>query len=64
MNLQNDSVVADIGSGTGISSRIFLENGNAVVGVEPNRAMREAATGFLKDYTNFRIVAGSYRFVS
>lgn len=59
MNLQNDSVVADIGAGTGISSVIFLENGNPVVGIEPNRAMREAATEFLKDYPNFRIIDGT-----
>jgi ubiquinone/menaquinone biosynthesis C-methylase UbiE len=30
-----------------------------VFGVEPNRAMRAAATEFLKDYTNFRIVDGT-----
>jgi SAM-dependent methyltransferase len=38
-----ESVVADVGSGTGISSRLFLRRGNRVYGVEPNRAMREAA---------------------
>jgi SAM-dependent methyltransferase len=37
------SIVADIGSGTGISSELFLENGNEVFAVEPNAAMREAA---------------------
>lgn len=59
MNLQKDSIVADIGSGTGISSKIFLENGNTVFGVEPNRAMRDAATDFLMNYPNFRIIAGT-----
>ncbi len=40
LNLQTDSVVADIGAGTGISSKMFLENGNRVFGIEPNAAMR------------------------
>ena len=59
MNLQNDSVVADIGAGTGISARIFLENGNQVFGVEPNAAMREAAEKFLKEFPNFTSVDGT-----
>ncbi len=59
MNLQTDSTVADIGAGTGISSKIFLENGNRVFAVEPNAAMREAAKVFLKDYPNFKIVSGT-----
>ena len=59
MNLQDDSVVADIGAGTGISARLFLENGNPVVGVEPNRAMREAAENFLKDFPKFTSVDGT-----
>lgn len=43
IGLTTHSVVADIGSGTGISSEIFLKNGNTVYAVEPNREMREAA---------------------
>ena len=35
--------VADVGSGTGILSELFLANGNRVLGVEPNREMRGAA---------------------
>lgn len=53
MNLQKSSALADVGSGTGISSKIFLENGNTVFGVEPNAAMRAAAEDFLKDFPNF-----------
>ena len=30
--LMDDDIVADIGSGTGISSKLFLENGNTVYG--------------------------------
>lgn len=59
MNLQIDSVVADIGSGTGISAQLFLENGNRVFGVEPNTLMREAAENFLRDFPNFRSVNGT-----
>ena len=45
--LMDDDIVADIGSGTGISSKLFLENGNTVYGVEPNEPMRKAAEGLL-----------------
>jgi SAM-dependent methyltransferase len=59
MNLREDSIVADIGAGTGISSKMFLENGNTVFGVEPNAAMREAAKEFLKDFPNFKAIEGT-----
>jgi SAM-dependent methyltransferase len=47
------SVVADVGSGTGILSELFLRNGNRVYGVEPNREMREAGERQLSAYPNF-----------
>ena len=53
MGLNEDSILADIGSGTGLLTRVFLENGNTVYGVEPNRPMREAAAEFLRDFSNF-----------
>ncbi len=59
MNLQNDSVVSDIGSGTGISAKMFLENGNPVFGIEPNAAMRDAAEEFLKEFPHFKSVNGT-----
>jgi len=40
--LTPQSVVADIGCGPGNLARLFLENGNTVIGVEPNGPMREA----------------------
>jgi ubiquinone/menaquinone biosynthesis C-methylase UbiE len=55
--LTADSIVADVGSGTGILSEMFLRNGDAVYGIEPNREMREAAERLLKDYPRFRSVA-------
>lgn len=59
MDLQENSVVADIGAGTGISTRLFLANGNRVFGVEPNAKMREAATEFLRDFPKFESVDGT-----
>jgi SAM-dependent methyltransferase len=54
-----ESVVADIGSGTGLLAELFLENGNLVFGVEPNAAMREAGEQHLEKYRHFCSVAGS-----
>lgn len=53
------SVVADVGCGTGISSKIFLENGNRVFGVEPNDAMRAAAVEYLREFEKFAPVKGT-----
>lgn len=53
------SVIADAGSGTGILTRLFLDNGNFVYGVEPNEAMREAGEEFLAGYPTFRSVAAA-----
>ncbi|MDQ3707526.1 MAG: class I SAM-dependent methyltransferase [Chloroflexota bacterium] len=51
--LTQASVVADVGSGTGILSEVFLRNGNLVYGIEPNQEMREAAERLLSEYPNF-----------
>lgn len=48
--------VADLGSGTGIFARVLLENGNAVVGVEPNGPMRQAAESLLAGFPGFTSV--------
>src|ERR1035441_5739291 len=39
--LQPSHIVADIASGTGMFTRLLLENGNSVFAVEPNTEMRE-----------------------
>ncbi len=59
MSLNEASIIADIGSGTGISAKIFLENGNEVYGIEPNAAMREASKAYLKDYPKFYAIDGT-----
>jgi SAM-dependent methyltransferase len=48
------SKIADFGSGTGLLSAAFLERGYSVIGVEPNRAMREAGDALLAGYPEFR----------
>lgn len=57
--LNPSSVVADIGSGTGILARMLCEHAQTVYGVEPNEAMRQAGESFLKDRKNFVSVNGS-----
>jgi SAM-dependent methyltransferase len=57
--LKPDSIIADIGSGTGISTEMFLKNGNTVYAVEPNAAMREAAEKLLSGYESFRSINAS-----
>lgn len=56
--LVSGSVVADIGSGTGILTRLFLDNGNEVFAVEPNREMRMAAEEDLAGRSGFHSVDG------
>lgn len=57
--LCRDHVVADIGSGTGLLSKLFLAHGNPVYGVEPNAEMRAGGEEFLREYPNFKSVNGS-----
>jgi SAM-dependent methyltransferase len=57
--LAESSVIADVGSGTGILSELFLKNGNKVYGVEPNREMRAAGESLLQRYPNFKSVEGT-----
>jgi SAM-dependent methyltransferase len=56
--LTPDSVIADVGSGTGLLSELFLTGGNRVYGVEPNREMREAGERLLASYPNYASVEG------
>ena len=57
--LRSGSTIADVGSGTGALSALFVEGGHRVFGVEPNREMREAAEGFLGDHPLFESVDGA-----
>jgi SAM-dependent methyltransferase len=59
LGLTAGSVLADVGSGTGISAEPFLRAGNVVYCVEPNAEMRAAAERSLGHYPGFRSVNGS-----
>ena len=59
ISMSDGSVVADIGSGTGLSSELFLRHGMTVYGVEPNEAMRRAGEEYLKKYDRFHSVDGT-----
>ena len=52
------STVADIGSGSGLLTELFLKNGSRVYGVEPNPEMRAAAENTLKVYPKFTSIDG------
>jgi ubiquinone/menaquinone biosynthesis C-methylase UbiE len=56
--LSSAAEIADIGSGTGVLAELFLQNGNAVFAVEPNKEMREGAERLLGKYPGFRSIAG------
>jgi len=58
-HLSDTHVIADVGSGTGILTELFLKNGNTVIGVEPDPTMRAGAKEYLKDFPNFVSLAGS-----
>jgi SAM-dependent methyltransferase len=51
--LTEASVIADVGSGTGKLTELFLKNGNSVFAIEPNVAMRLAAERFLTKSAKF-----------
>lgn len=51
--------IADVGSGTGLLTRVFLEAGHEVIGVEPNDEMRAAGDEQLKGFSRFHSVEGT-----
>lgn len=53
-----DSVIAEIGSGTGKFAQLLLERGNEVYCVEPNDDMRAAAEDELRVYAGYHSVKG------
>lgn len=53
------SIVADIGSGPGISCENFIDNGNIVYAVEPNEEMRKAAENIFSGSKNFISIGGT-----
>jgi len=57
--LQSKSIIADVGSGTGILTEMFLKSGNPVFAIEPNREMRHAAERLLQSFPAFTSIAGT-----
>jgi len=57
--LRPSHIVADIASGTGVFTRLLLENGNSVFAVEPNTEMREMGIHQLESYDRLVFVAGT-----
>jgi ubiquinone/menaquinone biosynthesis C-methylase UbiE len=51
--------IADIGSGTGLLSELFLKNRNTIYGVEPNKEMRKVAEQVSRKYQNFISINGT-----
>ena len=57
--ITNGQNIADIGSGTGIFSKLLINTDNNVYAVEPNKEMRTAAEKSLKNNPNFISVDGT-----
>ncbi|HZZ44600.1 MAG TPA: class I SAM-dependent methyltransferase [Tepidisphaeraceae bacterium] len=59
IGLNAEWTIADVGAGTGISSKLFLDAGCEVIAVEPNAEMRAAATEWLQNSPRFHPIDGS-----
>ncbi len=57
--LRQEALLADIGSGTGKLSEVFLARGYGVYGVEPNAEMRALAERAFQGQPLFRSIAGT-----
>jgi len=57
--LNHKTTVADVGSGTGIFTKLLLPHAKMVYAVEPNDAMRKTAEQLLPDETHFKSVNGT-----
>ena len=51
--------IADVGAGTGILTKLFLDAGYTVYAVEPNAPMLAKATALLNNYPGFTAVPGT-----
>src|SRR3569832_1328731 len=56
-HLTSESVIADVGSGTGIFTKLLLDKGYSVYAVEPNESMRHEAEKQLKLLHGFHSVS-------
>lgn len=54
--LMPEHTIVDLGAGTGLFARLFLERGHAVIGVEPNEAMLRAGELELANFPKYSCV--------
>lgn len=59
VGINEESIVADLGAGTGIFTELLIPKAKKVLAVEPNDAMRFAAEALLNQYDNFYSINGS-----
>lgn len=57
--LYQGNIIADLGSGTGLSAEPFLAASYEVIGIEPNDAMRSEGDTYLAKFHRFRSVKGT-----
>jgi SAM-dependent methyltransferase len=58
-DLQSNSLIADIGAGTGMLSEVFLAHGNPVIAIEPNQEMRTSCEHLLHAWPRLDIRDGT-----
>lgn len=56
--LRPGDLVADLGSGTGLLSKLFVDRGHTVYAIEPNAEMRAAAEALFAEHPTFVSVDG------
>ena len=54
--LTDSSVIADVGAGTGIFTKLLLDEGYEVFAIEPNKPMLDSAVEQLSVYRNFNFI--------
>jgi len=59
LDLDSNALVADIGSGTGKLTALFVKNRNTTFAVEPNKEMRQAAEILFNEFSNFQSIDGT-----
>jgi len=59
VGIDRESVVADIGAGTGILTKLLAPRIKGIIAVEPNAEMRLAAKEYCKDAPNVEVTDGS-----
>ena len=58
-HLGSNSTIADVGSGTGLLTELFLKSDYQVFGIEPNHEMRLAGEALLSEFSKFKSINGT-----